>query len=573
MLKNFIYFFKKLIKFVIKNKSKLNIKRRLHVLLKKKIKQKNKTKNIKIKLKYQLYLFYMNINRNIYKLNRYKYITSFLKSNKIPIWKYLGNINFLYWLDNKIYKLKKRRFFFKSKRKKIKEKYNYIYIKRRKWIYFYRKRKYISINNNLFKKKQISLKKFFTKSIKNKKYLKKVLKTIVYSKKINNLNLTYVIRKFFNIKNLYKNKLIFIKNIIKNLIYTIIFNIYYYYYNYLKLKYWNFFIKINLIIKITNLLQFKLNFIILFYYIKKSLILYNLKKNIYFYYKKLNNYKIKNKIIIKIFFKYNNKYKNTINNNSLYNLKKNKNFLYTIFNIFFDWKNMFFIKLKFFELLQYSYSIYLKNLMKIPVYEYSWESSKIIPKNIINEFLPKIYNFYIWRYYNIKKINEFLIIIILTAFLKISKFFCIYIRNILKKILLKYHKNFFLFFFSIIKNFIWQYRKYFGIKGIVLEFRGKLAKGGNTRKKLMCCKYGEYSYSNKHLKMTYDKWDTWSSTGAIGCFFKLFFFNVVNFITIIHIFIFNNFNKFFNNFFKNFKLSNYFTIFFKLYDVIHFKIL
>ena len=167
---------------------------------------------------------------------------------------------------------------------------------------------------------------------------------------------------------------------------------------------------------------------------------------------------------------------------------------------------------------------YLKNLIKINTYEYSWEGSKIIPKILLNNFLPSINKFYIWRFFNIKKINEFIIILMLTIYLKISKFFCIYIRNILKKVLLKHHRNFFLFFFSIIRNFIWNFKKEFFIEGIVLEFRGKLARGGNTRKKLMYCKYGEYSYSNKNLRITYDKWDVWSSTGAIGCFFKLFFY-------------------------------------------------
>lgn len=521
MLKNFIFFFKKLIKIITKNKSKWNLKKKLYIYL--------KNKKINKEKKYKLYKNYLKNYKYIYRFNRYKCIISFLKSIKISVWKYLGNINYLYWLNNRIHKLKKRRFFYKSKRKKLKEKNNYIYIKRRKWIYFPRKRKYIKSYDNLLKKKQISLKRFYIKLIKNKKNLKIILKTIIiYLIKINYLNLIYNLYKYLKKKLiLYNYKLIFIKKIITN-IYIILLNMYCYKYLYCKnLKYLFFFIKNKMFIYNIDTIKY----IILFYYKKKLLILYNLNKFKYFYNKDIKNYKFNNNFILKFILKnniiynniiYNNKISN--NNNILSNIKKNKFLFYNFFNVFFDWKHMFLIKLKFSELRFLHYTIYLKNLIKLPIYEYSLESSRIIPKNILNDFLPKMYNFYIWRYYNIKKINEFIVIIMLTAFLKISKFFCIYIRNILKKILLKYHKNFFLFFFSIIKNFIWYYRKYFGIKGIVLEFRGKLAKGGNTRKKLMHCKYGEYSYSNKNLKMTFDKWDIWSSTGAIGCFFKLFFY-------------------------------------------------
>jgi hypothetical protein len=43
------------------------------------------------------------------------------------------------------------------------------------------------------------------------------------------------------------------------------------------------------------------------------------------------------------------------------------------------------------------------------------------------------------------------------------------------------------------------------IKGLTLVFRGKLGKGGNSRKQTLFYKVGAYSLSNKHLRMERNK--------------------------------------------------------------------
>jgi ribosomal protein S3 len=107
--------------------------------------------------------------------------------------------------------------------------------------------------------------------------------------------------------------------------------------------------------------------------------------------------------------------------------------------------------------------------------------------------------------------------------LKSSKNICKYIKKKLDNVHFKKHRRYFLFFFKILNKFIKPIFKHLNIKGIKLTFRGKLGKGGNSRKRVMSYKAGEFSLSNKMLCINSNKWDVWTKTGTVGCSMHIFY--------------------------------------------------
>jgi hypothetical protein len=81
------------------------------------------------------------------------------------------------------------------------------------------------------------------------------------------------------------------------------------------------------------------------------------------------------------------------------------------------------------------------------------------------------------------------------------------IKKKLDNVHFKKHRLYFLFFFKILNKYIKPNFKQLQIKGITLTFKGKLAKGGNARKRTLFYKKGLYSLSNKQLGMNSNKWD------------------------------------------------------------------
>ena len=82
---------------------------------------------------------------------------------------------------------------------------------------------------------------------------------------------------------------------------------------------------------------------------------------------------------------------------------------------------------------------------------------------------------------------------------------CNYIRTKLDTVHFKKHRKYFLFFFKIIKVYIIPNFEFLNIKGVKLQFKGKLARGGNSRKKTMRLKKGFFSLSNKCLSLNQHK--------------------------------------------------------------------
>jgi hypothetical protein len=104
-----------------------------------------------------------------------------------------------------------------------------------------------------------------------------------------------------------------------------------------------------------------------------------------------------------------------------------------------------------------------------------------------------------FKQFNIKYFNEVSHLFLVNFWLKNLKNICRYIKKKLNSVHFKKHRLYFLFFFKIINKYIKPNFKELQLKGVYLVFKGKLGKGGNSRKKTMFYKTGYYSLSNKML--------------------------------------------------------------------------
>lgn len=193
------------------------------------------------------------------------------------------------------------------------------------------------------------------------------------------------------------------------------------------------------------------------------------------------------------------------------------------------------------KLYQFFNSVYLQNIYKIKLKEKNINSINILPQKLTNIVLFKVrhVNF---KNFNIKYFNEIAHLFLINIWLKNLKNLCKYMKKKLDTVHFKKHRFYFLFFFKILNKYIKPNFQSLQIKGIYLVFRGKLGKGGNSRKKVMFYKSGYYSLSNKLLCLNTQKWDVWTRTGTVGCTMRVFYKKYDNFFKFIYNCIFSNFN-------------------------------
>jgi hypothetical protein len=212
----------------------------------------------------------------------------------------------------------------------------------------------------------------------------------------------------------------------------------------------------------------KINPILMILVIKKT----KTKNNFFFLKKKLKTIKIKHKInyYIKIFF---------FNNNNFYKftLKNNLNF----FN-----------------------NKYLQNIYNLIIKEKNINCLDVLPVKIKNFLSLKTINVS-FKQFGIKYFNEVAFLFITCIFVKNAKNICLFIKKSLDNVHFKKHRLYFFFFFHILINYIEPFFKELKIKGLCLIFKGKLGKGGNSRKQVLFYKNGLYSLSNKNLKLEKNK--------------------------------------------------------------------
>ena len=244
-------------------------------------------------------------------------------------------------------------------------------------------------------------------------------------------------------------------------------------------------------------------------YIQKYIIIYVINS-----YLILNDYKI-------LFYQNSTKNKFNVKNFNIFFLKRNNLYKFTLF------KNY-----------QLFNSHYLKNIYKINLKEKNINAINILPKKLSKKILFKTSRIS-YKKFNIKYFNEIIYLFLVNIWLKNSKNICKYIKKKLEHIHFKKHKGYFLFFFKIINKYIVSNFNLLKLKGIALIFRGKLSRGGNSRKKVLALKRGYFSLSNKLLSLNVNKWDVWTKTGTFGCSLQLFYINMtlfLNFYILVYIF-------------------------------------
>lgn len=220
---------------------------------------------------------------------------------------------------------------------------------------------------------------------------------------------------------------------------------------------------------------------------------------------------------------------------NLINLKKleKKNF-----NLFFMEENA---KYNFttFRFYQFFNINYLKNIYKINLKEKNINAIKTLPLKLSKNVLFRVRNIS-FKQFDIKYFNEIAHLFLINMWLKNLKNICKYIKKKLDSVHFKQHRLYFLFFFKILNKYIKPNFADLQLKGVYLVFRGKLGKGGNSRKKVMFFKKGYYSLSNKLLCLNTQKWDVWTKTGTVGCTMRLFYKNYDNFFKFLYSYLFNH---------------------------------
>lgn len=94
-----------------------------------------------------------------------------------------------------------------------------------------------------------------------------------------------------------------------------------------------------------------------------------------------------------------------------------------------------------------------------------------------------------------------LLLFLSSIYLKNIKNLCVFMRNKLENSFFKHHRAYYLFFYRILILFIYHNFSLLKMKGFYLSFRGKMNKGGDSRKQILTFRKGTTSLGNKHLAM------------------------------------------------------------------------
>ena len=167
-------------------------------------------------------------------------------------------------------------------------------------------------------------------------------------------------------------------------------------------------------------------------------------------------------------------------------------------------------------------TLYLKNIYPVELKEKNVNSLDTLPSALSRLVLfsrkQKSYSMF-----DVKYSNEVAYLLLVNVWLKNIKNICKYFQRKLNSVHFKKHRIYFLFFFKLLNSYIVPNFKILLVKGIYLRFRGKLGRGGNSRKTTLLYKVGITSLTNKSLAMDSHKWDVWTRTGSVGCCFRVFF--------------------------------------------------
>jgi hypothetical protein len=191
-----------------------------------------------------------------------------------------------------------------------------------------------------------------------------------------------------------------------------------------------------------------------------------------------------------------------------YNNSKNNDFKFTkikkayIKYFFLDDKNINKFTLR--NNLNFFNNKYLEKIYNIKIKEKNINCLHLLPIKIKNNLLLETQSIS-FKQFGVKYFNEVAFLFVVNIFVKSTKNICIFIKKSLDNVHFKKHRLYFFFFFNILITYIEPFFKELKVKGITLIFKGKLAKGGNSRKQTLFYKKGLYSLSNKNLKLEKNK--------------------------------------------------------------------
>jgi hypothetical protein len=157
------------------------------------------------------------------------------------------------------------------------------------------------------------------------------------------------------------------------------------------------------------------------------------------------------------------------------------------------------------ELYQFYNIKYLEQIYKVRLKEKNINAITILPKQMSKFILYRTRN-KSFKSFKIKYFNEVIYLFLVNIFLKNSKNICKFIKKKLEKVHFKEHRRYFLFFFRIINEYIKSNFRLLKVDGVSLRFKGKLARGGNSRTKRMFFKVGKTSFGDKHICLNSNKW-------------------------------------------------------------------
>lgn len=206
------------------------------------------------------------------------------------------------------------------------------------------------------------------------------------------------------------------------------------------------------------------------------------------------------------------------NLNNLRFIKKNKLMFYYFYKVKKKYHFPSYIEYSIFN------AYYLSHIYKTNLFEKNINAVYLLPKNLMKRVLFKTRHKH-YKRFNIKYFNEVVYMFLISVWLKNIKSICKFIKNKLDNVHFKRHRRYILFFFKIIKRFVVPNFKTLQVCGLTMEFRGKVGRGGNSRKRVVFLRKGYYSLSNKMLCLQKNSWDVWTKTGSVGCSFQLFYNN------------------------------------------------
>jgi len=111
---------------------------------------------------------------------------------------------------------------------------------------------------------------------------------------------------------------------------------------------------------------------------------------------------------------------------------------------------------------------------------------------------------------------EFLDVLLLAFFKKDVLLLESWFSRFLRKLHFKLHKNFLFLCNKFFRQFFGVFKLYFGIKGLKIDFRGKVSVSGNAKKRHFLIHFGKVSFSKKMNRVSYAHNTISTKTGVCG---------------------------------------------------------